>query len=115
MSEPVVTYKFYTEKGERLAVFCRYLDYNKAEIFTLRCSINDFFSKKLARNVYKQFLKDQDLKVALNNITYHPLVSILEVKPEKTLQHILVDYCLEHFCKKIKTVCSLTIETLIKL
>ena len=114
MNSPLTTYKFYTEKGERLAVFCRYLDYNKAEIFALRCSANDFFSKKLARKVYAQFLKDQDIKVELEGVTYHPSISILEVQPEKLLQNILINYCKKHFYKKCKVVYNLTIDALIK-
>lgn len=54
--EYLVTYQFYTEKGERLAVFATPDgDGNLAHIHYIRCSKSDQFSKKFARDSFEAY------------------------------------------------------------
>ena len=55
-----VCYRFYNEKGQRLALFCNYADEETVELVIIPCSKQDQFSKKEAFDMYKQ-LKDGDL------------------------------------------------------
>lgn len=48
------TYKFYTKKGERLAIFN-----NFDEIIVFRCSKHDQFSRKVARRAFIDYISNE--------------------------------------------------------
>lgn len=62
------TYKFVDEKGRRLAIFGS-LEGKLLKIHVIKCSVNDQFSKKVAREAYASVLKGET--------TYHPDVFLI--------------------------------------
>lgn len=87
------TYKYYDQKGRRLSVFCRFLDDDTAEIYTLTCSKKDQFSKNFAVKSYKSYINNGVTKT-------RPLIKKIERK--KNLKEIstLIDYCNDNYFKK---------------
>lgn len=87
------TNRYYDQKGRRLAVFCRYLNANEAEIFTLTCSKDDQFSKKYARKVYESYLQGVDLK----NEFHKPAIEIIGIEPERREIWTLLNFCRKNY------------------
>jgi hypothetical protein len=95
MEHYYATFKYFDRKGRRLAAFARYRTYNEAELFVLTCSLEDNFSKKLARRVYEKYLT-----IGLTpefTTEYKPLIELVEIKPEKGEVQTLLDYCNKNY------------------
>lgn len=55
---PFTTYRYYTKKGERLAIFALPEHGRIKSIYVLRCSTHDQFHKKIARDAFKSFIQN---------------------------------------------------------
>lgn len=89
------SYNWYDKKGRRLAVFCRYIDANTAEIFTLACSKVDQFSKKYSKQEYTDYLQFGATKNSKPTV-YIVNISPVEIREIKFLQN----YCKNNFYVK---------------
>lgn len=58
LPQPFRTYKFYTKKGERLAIFAIPNKTQLEAIYVLRCSIKDQFSKQVAKEAFNKYLQN---------------------------------------------------------
>lgn len=83
------TNKFYDRKGRRLAVFCRFLDYNEAEIVIFTCSKADRFNKKFATEQYNKYLNAETLETK-------PEVVKLQIKAEERELKTMLNYCVDN-------------------
>ena len=76
LPQPYRTYKFYTKKGERLAIFALPNKTQLEAIYVLRCSSKDQFSKQVAKEAFSKYLQNNKQntkdyhfhKVELHNI-----------------------------------------------
>lgn len=85
------TYKFYTKKNERLAIFL-----NEKELVVFKCSLQDNFSKKVAREAFAEYLRN---KIEGTGCKYNPKVIPLEKELSGKEFYI---HCKENF-RQIKT------------
>lgn len=92
MSNFVGTYNFYDKQGRRLAVFCRFLDYKTAEIFTLTCSKDDQFSKEFARKTYYLYTTYDKIPIDV-----HPKIVTIDIEPEERELKTLLRYCKDNY------------------
>ena len=61
-----ITYKYYTNKGERLAIF---YNESKKEIEVIKCNKKDTFNKKVAKTLYESnFYRYTTIKKECKNI-----------------------------------------------
>lgn len=109
-----VTYKFYDEKGRRLAIFAipgyKLVDNGKNEgeleqeilrIYVITCSKKDTFSKKRARHMFAEFygMKQQGWIGA----SAHPIELQIDIKDDKP-KFTFLKWCEENYAKYIPTV-----------
>lgn len=110
MNNTAICYKFYNEKGQRLAIFSRFINETQAEIFILPCSKNELFYKQYAKNVYALYLTGKDL-VADLNIKSHSVI-LVDIVPEDGTLKTLFRYAYNNlYFKFVKQVCK-TVEIL---
>lgn len=98
------TYKFYDEKGRRMAIFASMTETNKEgeagplHIITITCSKKDQFSKKWAKVAFEA-LQRPLLKGEVRELPFHPnqyFVNIKDNKPKWTF----IRWCEEMFYKR---------------
>jgi len=93
----------YKQNGNRVAVFGRPLGENIIGIFALECSKKDQFSKKVATEVYKIFIKD-GVK-AVEALGYSPKTALVarfskNEDEEDSLEYTFFKYCNDSYYKK---------------
>lgn len=94
-TELLRTYKFYTKKGQRLAVFGQVTPEGYIKIFILTCSKDDQFSKKFALECYNNFIKDGKtiyVDKEGNPQEFHPYQETIKVIDEKP-KFTFIKYC----------------------
>ena len=86
------TYKFYTKKGERLAIFLRNTQ-TASQIEVYRCSRKDAFRKKTARDAFNGIPQE--------GMTFHP-----EIFPmDKALTgKEFYQWCVDNYCQEFAEV-----------
>lgn len=84
------TYKYYDKKGRRLAVFCRFIDADTAELITFVCSKEDQFKKAFAIEQYNKYVDGLPL-------SSKPIVEKVEIQPEESEIKLLIRYCREKY------------------
>ncbi len=87
------TYKFYDGKLRRLSIFAR-SNGTQLEVFVLTCSKQDEFSKKLAREVYENYLNTGE--TTFDKMEYHPDIYILPINDNKP-KWSLIMHCREKY------------------
>jgi len=83
--------RLYTSKNQRVACFGRETENGKLEIFELKCSSKDEFSKSYAQNIYKRHL---------NDLAYggcHPIIHYKEPLKGDSIKFTFELYCKENF------------------
>lgn len=104
--------KRYDARMKRIAIFGRLIE-DKIEIFELRCSKKDHFNKKLAKQVYEQYLTDGS--TVCEECEYHPVIYlIIPENPEKPKWSFL-RYVNEKFFRLFITVFRYEVGTTVKL
>jgi len=84
-----VTYKFYDERGRRLAIFGRDLGDGSLEVITFTCSKKDIFSKSFAKALYFSWMSPNFNIVGGSLSPKVETVKIHENKPKVTF----LDFC----------------------
>ena len=56
--KPFTTYRYYTKKGERLAIFALPNNGRITSIYVLKCSTHDQFHKKIARTAFREYMEN---------------------------------------------------------
>lgn len=80
----------YNKKGQRVALFGRVRD-GAMEIFELTCSKKDSFTKKLAQQVYQEYLRDGLDKVIERD--FHPELYLVKPEDDTRLKWSFLRYC----------------------
>lgn len=87
MIEFAANFQKYNAKKQRVALFIQAKDNFSAEIVEIKCSKNDNFSKKYAREQYQKYLKNQDIEVKPTKFK----VELLGHSPKYTLNKFAND------------------------
>ena len=85
------TYKFNTKKNERLAIFL-----NKDELVVFKCSLQDNFSKKVARAAFEEYLMSRTFGTECK---FNP--KVIKLERELSGKEFYI-HCKENF-RQIKT------------
>lgn len=99
-------FRRYNAKGQRLAIFCRKVEAQKdMEIFILRCSRKDIFSKKVAKDVYERYVN--------TGVTadYHPQVFNLLIDNNKP-KYTFLRWCNNNTYKPIEMILDIPVTVL---
>ena len=91
-NELFVTYKFYTKKGDRLALFGQEWD-GELKIVAIRCSRRDMFSKYSAKWAYSQWACGTKTK-------YHPTELSVNILNGETPRHAFNRWCEDNYYRK---------------
>lgn len=91
MENVAVTYNYYDDRGRRLAVFCRFVSPTEAEIFTLTCSRDDHFEKRIARAAYSQYIHTG------KPLGCKPAIELVPIIPEERELQTLLRFCRTHY------------------
>ena len=94
----------YDSSGRRVAVFARQDENNPSilEIFVLRCSKKDQFTKKLARDIYElsqyELFKDKDI-IEFGTSIYHPEKNRVVIFNPATPKKEFLQWCNKKYFK----------------
>lgn len=113
--------RLYTVTGKRAAVFIRNSGKDEAELFELFTSKSDQFSRNLAEEVYKTYLREgiKEYKneiypeITYNGVKYHPNIITYVGNTKDSIQYKLKQYC-KHYYKKGKIHLKYQVEVLYK-
>lgn len=109
-SNIAATFRYYDRRGQRLGVFCRFINETEAEIYTLACSHDDQFNKNFARQVYIDYLKTGRSFYVLDGlpdsnhaieVEAHPTITTVTVVPEEREVQTLIRYCKDNYFYEI--------------
>jgi hypothetical protein len=83
----------YDKKAKRLAIFGREVIKGEVEIFILRCSKEDRFSKKVAKRIYEYYLEPGLEKMEVIFPEFHPIIQNVIIEKGNTARWTFDRFC----------------------
>lgn len=121
-NEYIVNYQNWDEKGNRYAVFADLKNTPlEITIVQVKCSKNDQFCKKLAKDIYKVVIDNLNSKQRydyhiLDKKVYHPAIYIIPIQKGDCANYTLNEYCKKHFYRlQTKDILESTIGKIISI
>lgn len=91
--------KKYDKKAKRLAIFGKEIVKGKVEIFILRCSKEDKFYKRVAKQIYEYYLEYGLEKMNKLFPEYHPIIQNLVIEEGNTARWTFDRFCDLYYSK----------------
>lgn len=93
--------KRYLKDGKRLAIFGKEVIKGEVEIFILRCSKEDRFYKKIAKQIYEYYLEHGLEKMKKLFFEYHPIIQNVVIEEKNTARWTFDKFCNLYYNKYI--------------
>jgi len=91
--------KRYLKDGKRLAIFGKEVVKGEVEIFILRCSKEDRFYKKVAKQIYEYYLEHGLEKMKKLLFEYHPIIQNVVIEEGNTARWTFDRFCDLYYSK----------------
>jgi hypothetical protein len=101
MKNEFVTYKYYTKRGDRAAIFAE-IKGDNLEIVNIYCSHKDKFCKGTAKEAYLTFKEGRES-------TFHPETISIPIQKWETARGAFFTYCEKRFYRKSKELVAIDI------